>query len=541
MTSKTTEKSFDDSTSISCDFCEETFLNLHNYNQHVKLHTENIEEISENCNKVLKNTKAQTNHIVREKLFLCGFDGCVKGFARKHGLERHLLTHSDDFKQVQCPVCQRLFVEKIQLERHYQVHLKEEKITSHQCFKCQKYFNRNADLVRHEKMVHQNKLVQCDQCPCDRRFGSKFAVLRHFKTVHFGVKSKRRKPAKKILLHEILGLSVAEKVDAESFLIENHQNDSEVQESNNEENVVMIEVLEKVETIDIENCKAQKFTIVLCDSLPTENCFKIPAIPPQFLQKTFTSWECQRCNRPFNNVHRLKLHNSRNHNWKCKKCPSGKHLVNSFHRREDFELHWLDNHGDEVFPDKLECSICFDMFADKAALHTHHSKSRARKSDGTFSRATCSYCQEEFKTPTSLKKHLLQVHQNGALKMRKCFNCNLQFQNFTDFKIHVENHENEHFCLICGGKSFQNAKSLKSHKLEEHYRCSEVKPWKCDKCERSFHCKALINRHMSESHSLIGEMFVCESCGKSYHQLQSLRVHRINAHAKNQVKDQRQI
>lgn len=297
---------------------------------------------------------------VTEKQFMCGVDGCNKEFARKFNLVRHILTHSDDFKQIQCPVCEKLFVEKIQLERHYQVHLKQEKKTDFKCLICMKFFNRKADLVRHKKTVHQEKLFQCDQCS-QRRFGTKFAVLRHFKIVHLGVKDKRRKPVKKVPLHKILSLSARE----EEFLAEN------VQDDYNEDNAVMVEILDYVETDDAEVIEIETFNTHIFEA-ETSKIYQpeTAKLIPQNIQK-IVHWKCQRCNQNFDNVQRLKLHNSRNHNWKCKKCPGGKSHVNFFFRREDFELHWMENHGDEVFPGKLQCLTCFDMFANLSALHNH--------------------------------------------------------------------------------------------------------------------------------------------------------------------------
>jgi ribosomal protein S14 len=54
-------------------------------------------------------------------------------------------------------------------------------------------------------------------------------------------------------------------------------------------------------------------------------------------------------------------------------------------------------------------------------------------------------------------------------------------------------------------------------------------------CSKCFHCKALIARHMAESHLQSKEKNVCNICGKSYALLQSLRVHRIKAHHKKKL------
>lgn len=493
---------------LSCNLCDLSFPTSHNYNHHMSTHAPKEEQTCPYCLKPFRILADHIKNVHMEKQFLCGFEGCDKSFAKKHGLTRHLKTHSDDFKQFQCPDCQRMFVEKIQLERHYQVHRKAVKITNHRCEKCLKYFNRRADLVRHSLSVHQEKLFQCDLCP-DRRFGNKFEVLRHFKAFHFGEKYRRRKAAK---------VPIEDIIDGE-FVIREFENDATdklevkieaIEEQNYE--IVMVEVLERVEAVD-----------------------ERPAEVKIFAQQPPDRWECQRCCRNFESLQRLKLHNSRNHNWKCKLCPGGSQAVNLFHRREDFELHWMENHGHARFPDKLQCSICLDMFADKAAIHTHQKNEHdlpppVRVRHEAAKRLICRHCEEEFKTPSSLKKHSFQVHQDGSVEWRKCFFCNLQFKLFDSFKAHVATHRNDFACLVCGGKPFASFKTLRKHQLEEHYRCSAVKPWQCDLCFRRFHCRALIERHMTEVHLRTAEQNICDICGRIYLQLQSLRVHRINAH-----------
>lgn len=489
-----------------CVKCNRSFTSSHNYNQHMKAHAANDGNECVYCHKTFKALKDHIKNVHREKQFLCGFDGCDKSFGKKNGLDRHLKTHSDDFKPFQCPNCSRMFVEKIQLERHFQVHLKVEKKTKHRCLKCLKYFNRNPDLVRHSKTVHQEKSYECDLCP-SRRFGTKFEVLRHFRTVHWGEKSGRRKPAPKIPMNVIMSnnTTMNQKLEENSIVKAAKEPKNIPLKSNRVAKTPMRVTLESVEPIKLMNPNLDAYSEELVEESELKEIWVEPIqlVTTQHNVIKIVQWECQRCDRKYESFRQLKLHNIRNHNWKCKLCPSGTNAITAFHRKEDFELHWMENHGQERFPDNTECSICLDLFANKSAMHTHQTKEhglepakRVRKYEGM--KATCELCQEELKSATSLKKHLIQVHCNR--KFRKCFTCNLQFELFVDFKTHVTTHGNAFVCFICGGMPFPDEKSLKTHQVSLHYRCPEVKPWKCDLCNRTFHCKSLITRHMIKVH-----------------------------------------
>lgn len=483
-----------------------------------------------NCPYCLKSFKALKDHIKNvhsENQFVCSYEGCNKSFGKKHGLNRHMKTHSDNLKPYHCPVCFHKFVEKIQLERHFQIHLKAEKKSEHQCLNCLKYFNRKPDLWRHNKTVHETKLYECDLCP-SRRFGSKFEVLHHIRTVHWGEKTKRRKPTTKIPFKVIMSTnpSVKEKFEARP---------KETRMKSNKTKTPMKVILESVEPIQVIKFRRESIEYIVEQLDETSEITEIWVEPIQIVtthhgKSKAVQWECQRCDQIYESCERLKLHNIRNHNWRCKLCPSDINTITSFYRKEDFELHWMENHGNQQFPDKSECSICLDMFANKSALNTHQKNEhgiqlpkRIRKNKIPIKKS-CKHCQEEFKSPSSLEKHLIQVHRDR--KLRKCFTCNLQFELFSDFRNHVESHGNEFVCLVCGGMPFEDGRTLRAHRVVAHYRCPEVKAWKCDLCHRSFHCKSLINRHMIEAHQQDeGDK------GRVY----SLKVHGINDHGKTML------
>ena len=69
-----------------------------------------------------------------------------------------------------------------------------------------------------------------------------------------------------------------------------------------------------------------------------------------------------------------------------------------------------------------------------------------------------------------------------------------------------------YFCDTCG-KSYANKASLRLHKLHVHEKYSEEVP--CDVCGISFRTRELLKQHQEREHSAEPK-FVCEECGQRY-------------------------
>ena len=69
-----------------------------------------------------------------------------------------------------------------------------------------------------------------------------------------------------------------------------------------------------------------------------------------------------------------------------------------------------------------------------------------------------------------------------------------------------------YFCDTCG-KSYANKASLRLHKLHVHEKYSEEVP--CDVCGISFRTRELLKQHQEREHS-VEPKFVCEECGQRY-------------------------
>ncbi|KAK9763139.1 hypothetical protein K7432_010458 [Basidiobolus ranarum] len=85
---------------------------------------------------------------IKNKKYVCSYQGCDKGFARKFNLNVHLRSHFPDLaRPFKCTECPKAFGRKHDLTRHLAaVH----KATSlYHCDECEKEFSRRDALVRH--------------------------------------------------------------------------------------------------------------------------------------------------------------------------------------------------------------------------------------------------------------------------------------------------------------------------------------------------------------------------------------------------------
>merc|ERR1712179_302143 len=80
-----------------------------------------------------------------------------------------------------CNVCGKGFTKKSNLDRHGAVH---SKVKAYKCpvEGCNKAFSNSGSLVKHKKKAHEGVYYECEEC--GRRFGQKYNMMSHFKSVH---------------------------------------------------------------------------------------------------------------------------------------------------------------------------------------------------------------------------------------------------------------------------------------------------------------------------------------------------------------------
>ena len=105
-------------------------------------------------------------------------------------------------------------------------------------------------------------------------------------------------------------------------------------------------------------------------------------------------------------------------------------------------------------------------------------------------RFACHKCEKVFTAKSSLLRHY-QVH-TGQFKY-SCKICGRQFNNDTNYKIHIRKHEGlKYYCQYCG-KTFIKKQSLDYH-LSRHtgqYRLN------CNICGKGFNEKIKLDKHVT--------------------------------------------
>ena len=108
---------------------------------------------------------------------------------------------------------------------------------------------------------------------------------------------------------------------------------------------------------------------------------------------------------------------------------------------------------------------------------------------------TCPPCQRQFNGRRSFRRHLLN----------KCVG-----ESIEHLKAKWKKEHGMYTCLAPGcGKAWKRKETLYSHHQKEHLHGITC-PFKCDKCEKTFYMRGLLNNHIKEDHMTT----FCELCGK---------------------------
>ncbi|XP_044743281.1 zinc finger protein 878-like [Chrysoperla carnea] len=170
-------------------------------------------------------------------------------------------------------------------------------------------------------------------------------------------------------------------------------------------------------------------------------------------------------------------------------CELAKHLQRVHHTKGD-----------------VSCPVCNKTFLIQAQLDFHLKRHFKKKHQ-------CDICGKECYKSAKLKRHK-EIHEKRE-KSFFCFKCDSAFLREASLKLHVKKYHSDtplekQACPLCGKVVY----NVRLHTLHTH---SNVRPHKCDQCEKAFTFKSVLVKHVREKHLGIIQEFkaLCPTCGKA--------------------------
>ena len=191
----------------------------------------------------------------------------------------------------------------------------------------------------------------------------------------------------------------------------------------------------------------------------------------------------------------------------------------------------------------IQCESCDKSFASNIALDYHKMQTHKLK----VTKYTCEICVLEFKSETSLTRHIVGNHE--CQDWNKCEFCTSKFKRKDKLTrhmrdVHNETNVNHHYslnsdlpihlvhpydCKVCG-KRFKRKENEKRH--EKLMACQKNEILKCQQCDKTFSTKKTLKRHTTLVH-MAPASNKCGECDLSFVRKADLLRHEENVHNNN--------
>ncbi|XP_050390990.1 zinc finger protein 227 [Patella vulgata] len=190
-----------------------------------------------------------------------------------------------------------------------------------------------------------------------------------------------------------------------------------------------------------------------------------------------------------------------------------------------FEIYNDQPVDDEMQDEKSMCELCHGSYISCPCDHSNHLYANENFScydqDTDARTFICTVCGKTFRHKINLQQHMY-YHIEG--KPHKCNVCNKFFIMYSHLLAHMKTHaiKGKPFrCEVCC-KSFRRVTSLQKHRSRKNV-CNENKPMKCDICRKGFDNPSPFNAHL-RTHTGV-KPYTCVICKRSFKEKSKLTRH----------------
>ncbi|ESO87814.1 hypothetical protein LOTGIDRAFT_81355, partial [Lottia gigantea] len=510
------DRNSDKSENTTCDHCNATFNDAHNYQSHMKLHMDSFLYSCHQCKQQFPTEEQLESHSAMHYLSLTteyGCTSCMKLFTKPDELQKHLLDiHAHHLYR--CSLCKEIFDSKVNIQVHFAIkHSNECKL--YKCTQCQNIFRSEMEWQVHVRVNHL-KMAKPYRCLfCKESFSNEMELQCHLTT--------HSKPFKCLMCDE-------------SFHIE-YMLDQHMQATHGE----MALKAQTAETpVKSETKQSQKdpehASPILSATLnrawehpsPSKTS---PSHPAWTIPKTSPPLHiCNICDMKFSEMSLLHLHKLQDHGLKTsKQAHLSKKPTSSctfcsqiFKNKNEYEKHMKIhiNNGN------LKCNICDEVFPTPDILGEHKLQ-HCKIQQGN----ACVVCKLGLKTEEQFYVHSQEHGYQGSLL--QCIVCRQSLASLMELQMHGKHHfqnkQNFSTCCVCL-KSFDSKENLVS-KLNStgrtYYVCKpcyhgESAEYKCTKCNQKFSSSSQLDIHM-QTHQQ--QSFQCIKCQQSFNSEYEIQLH----------------